>query len=228
MALTLFKIKVLFFSVATEKKMTRITKFALLWGRYLYGDVIVYQFHGGVKRQVLIDSIWNNFFNKNVRIIVLLPCCLSPIESCMKNWHRAAIFGFQWYRHCDWITSLARGTTAHATLNLNRQDDKGNRRYILIEMDDMHFESVLKPRVKKAVYAEKWKAGKPASRDSRLSHMFKYQRLESYEDVLNSIEFTEQNQDQSFFDTGLLSYLLGTETSGKFNITKYWTTPISV
>ena len=100
------------------------------------------------------------------------------------------------------------GTTAHATLNLNRSD-KGNRRYILIEMDEC-FESVLKPRVKKAVYTEKWKAGKPVSRESHLSHMFKYQRLESYEDALNSIEFTEQNQLP--FDAGLLSYLLGTET----------------
>lgn len=100
------------------------------------------------------------------------------------------------------------GTSAHATISLNRRDD-GNRKYILVEMGE-YFESVLKPRVKKAVYAEKWKAGKPVSRDSRLSHMFKYQRLESYEDALNSIEFTEQ--ESSPFDAELLSYLLGTET----------------
>ena len=54
------------------------------------------------------------------------------------------------------------GTTAHATINLNRQDD-GKRKYILIEMGH-HFDTVLKPRVKKAVYAEKWKDAKPVSR----------------------------------------------------------------
>ena len=101
------------------------------------------------------------------------------------------------------------GTTAHAIINLNRQDN-GNRKYILVEMGH-HFDTVLMSRIKKAVYAENWKDAKPVSRGNLLSHMFKYQRLESYEDVLNSIEFTEQNQLP--FDEGLLSYLLGTETS---------------
>ena len=36
------------------------------------------------------------------------------------------------------------------------------------------------------------KRAKPVSRDSNLSHMFKYQRIESYEDALNNIEFTER------------------------------------
>ena len=82
------------------------------------------------------------------------------------------------------------GTNAHATINLNRKD-QGNRKYILIEMGH-HFETVLKPRVLKAVYAEKWKNAKPVSRDSRLSQIIKYQSIESYEDALNNIQFTER------------------------------------
>ena len=100
------------------------------------------------------------------------------------------------------------GTTAHATINLNRQDN-GNRKYILIEMGH-HFETVLKPRVKKAVYAEKWKDSKPVSRESRLFHIIKYQRIESYEDALNNIEFTER--ENLLLDEHPFSYLLGSET----------------
>ena len=40
------------------------------------------------------------------------------------------------------------GTTAHATINLNRQDD-GKRKYILIEMGH-HFDTALIPRIKKS------------------------------------------------------------------------------
>ena len=100
------------------------------------------------------------------------------------------------------------GTTAHATINLNRRDND-KRKYILIEMGD-HFDTVLKPRIMKAIYAEKWKDAKPLSRESRLSQIIKYQRIESYEDALNNIEFTER--ENSFFEEHLLSYWLGSET----------------
>ena len=100
------------------------------------------------------------------------------------------------------------GTTAHAVISLNRQD-AGKRRYLLIEMGH-HFNTVLKPRIMKAVYAEKWKNAKPLSRESRLSHIIKYQRIESYEDALNNIEFTER--ENSLFEEHLLSYLLGGKT----------------
>ena len=100
------------------------------------------------------------------------------------------------------------GTTAHATIALNREDG-GKRKYILIEMGH-HFDTVLKPRIKKAVYAEKWKDAKPVSRESHFSHIIKYQRIESYEDALNNIEFTER--ENSLFKEPLFSYLLGSET----------------
>lgn len=100
------------------------------------------------------------------------------------------------------------GTTAHATINLNRRDND-KRKYVLIEMGH-HFDTVLKPRVMKAVYAEKWKDAKPVSRESRFSHIIKYQRIESYEDALNNIEFSEH--ENSFLNKYLLSYLLESET----------------
>ena len=102
------------------------------------------------------------------------------------------------------------GTTAHAVIDLNRQDG-GKRKYILIEMGH-HFDTVLKPRIKKAVYAEKWNNAKPVSRDSRLSHIIKYQRIESYEDALNNIEFNETGPKDLLFDEHKLNYILEDET----------------
>ena len=102
------------------------------------------------------------------------------------------------------------GTTAHATINLNRQDD-GKRKYILIEMGH-HFDTVLKPRVKKAIYAEKWKDAKPLSRESYLSHIIKYQRIESYEDALNNIELNETEHKNLLLDEHQLSYMLESDT----------------
>ena len=102
------------------------------------------------------------------------------------------------------------GTTAQATINLNRQDD-GKRKYILIEVGH-HFETVLKPRVMKAVYAENWKDAKPVSRASLLSHIIKYHRIESYEDALDNIEFDETEDKNLLLDEHQLSYLLDSET----------------
>ncbi len=103
------------------------------------------------------------------------------------------------------------GTTAHATINLNRQDD-GKRKYILIEMGH-HFDTVLKPRIKKAIYAEKWKDAKPISCENQLSQIIKYQRIESYEDALNNIEFNKtEHEDILLTAEHQLSYLFGSET----------------
>ena len=102
------------------------------------------------------------------------------------------------------------GTTAHATINLNRQDG-GMRKYILIEMGH-HFDTVLKPRILKAIYAEKWRNAKPVSRESHLSQIIKYQSIESYEDALNNIEFNETEYESLLLDEHQLSYLLGSET----------------
>lgn len=80
------------------------------------------------------------------------------------------------------------GTTGHAVIDLNREDN-GNRKYILVEMGE-YFDTVTKPRIEKVIYSKDWKDGKPVSRKGS-SHIFKYIRLESYEDTLNNVEFSK-------------------------------------
>ncbi len=111
------------------------------------------------------------------------------------------------------------GTTAHAVINLNR-DDEGKRKYILIEVGD-HFDTVLKPRIAKVVYAADWKDGKPTTRATGISHCFKYLRLESYEDTLSNLIFEENPLRQRVIDSNtslkedfMLHYLLDVETRG--------------
>jgi adenine-specific DNA-methyltransferase len=82
------------------------------------------------------------------------------------------------------------GTTAHAVINLNREDE-GNRRYILVEMGE-YFDTVTKPRVQKVIYSDKWKDGKPQADGKGISQIFQYLKLEQYEDTLNNID-TDQN-----------------------------------
>jgi DNA modification methylase len=50
------------------------------------------------------------------------------------------------------------GTTAHAVINLNREDSK-KRKYILVEMGN-YFISTIIPRVKKVIFSDNWKNGK--------------------------------------------------------------------
>lgn len=91
------------------------------------------------------------------------------------------------------------GTTGHATIDLNRQDG-GKRKYILVEMGD-YFDTVTKPRMQKVVYSADWKDGKPQSRNTGISQIIKYMRLESYEDALTNIELSDNG--------GQLKALLG-------------------
>lgn len=63
------------------------------------------------------------------------------------------------------------GTTGHAVINLNREDG-GNRKYILVEMGE-YFDTVLKPRISKVVYASKWKEGKPQKLDVYIEYLKK-------------------------------------------------------
>ena len=110
------------------------------------------------------------------------------------------------------------GTTGHAVINLNREDG-GNRRYILVEMGD-YFDTVLKPRIQKVVHSKDWKDGKPVSREG-ISHMFKYIRLESYEDALANIELQRTGPQQvllfkaeGFRESYMLKYMLDVESRG--------------
>lgn len=116
------------------------------------------------------------------------------------------------------------GTTAHTVINLNRED-KGTRKYILVEMGE-HLNSVLKPRIEKIVYTPYWKDGKPETTsgvytgqaiiEDGISHCFKYLRLESYEDTLNNLVMPEKDGNLSKMSGSLkedymLHYMLDAE-----------------
>lgn len=101
------------------------------------------------------------------------------------------------------------GTTGHAVIDLNREDN-GSRKYILIEMAD-YFHTILKPRIQKVMYSNKWKDGKPLNTEG-YRHIFKYITLEQYEDTLNNIAFTQRTLDVSAYDDYLIEYMLDFET----------------
>ena len=111
------------------------------------------------------------------------------------------------------------GTTAHAVMNLNRED-QGERKFILVEMGG-HFNTVLKPRVAKVIYSPDWKDGQAQSHDKGLSSLVKVLRLESYEDTLNNLQLTRTTGQQALLEASprvaeqyTLNYLLDVETQG--------------
>jgi adenine-specific DNA-methyltransferase len=77
------------------------------------------------------------------------------------------------------------GTTAHAVLHLNRED-KGDRRFALIEMG-AYFNTVIRPRLAKVVYSPTWRDGRAQLHDKGVSAVIKGFALESYEDALNNL-----------------------------------------
>ena len=116
------------------------------------------------------------------------------------------------------------GSTGHAILSVNKEE-KSTRKYILVEMGD-YFDTIMKPRIQKVMYSDKWKDGRPQSTDG-ISHIFKYQTLEQYEDTLNNIEFTEAGTIQrtlAEMDGYFLRYMLDFETRDgspcRFNVEK--------
>lgn len=115
------------------------------------------------------------------------------------------------------------GSTAHAVIKLNRIN-RGRRKFILVETAD-YFDTVLKPRVLKAVYSPDWRAGKPVSREG-VSQCIKVIRLESYEDALNNLDIRrtkvqadlllmpEAQGADGLKEQYLLRYMLDVETRG--------------
>jgi adenine-specific DNA-methyltransferase len=113
------------------------------------------------------------------------------------------------------------GTTAHAVIEANRDpEEPGNRTYVVVEMAD-YFDTVLLPRIKRVVYSNDWKDGRPVSRQGS-SHVLKYIRLESYEDTLENLELSRTAEQQLALDVAgpeareeyLLSYMLKMEAQG--------------
>jgi len=89
------------------------------------------------------------------------------------------------------------GTTGHSVINLNRKDN-GKRKYILVEMGE-YFNTATKPRIQKVIYSDSWKDGKPTTKNG-ISQIFKYFKLESYEDTLNNLEFKKTKEQQATLD----------------------------
>ena len=120
---------------------------------------------------VLKDLMGGSYFSYPKSIYTVMNCLSAPT----KYNKQATILDY----------FAGSGTTAHAVIDLNREDD-GSRKYILVEMGE-YFDSVLKPRVLKAAYSKDWKNGKPVRRDG-IGHLTKVMRLESYEDTLNNLK----------------------------------------
>ncbi|MGP9674630.1 MULTISPECIES: site-specific DNA-methyltransferase [unclassified Halomonas] len=164
-------------------------------------------------------------------------------SATLRNMFSVAEFSFAKSPHavkdCLWISGADKknahvldyfsgsGTTGHAVINLNRQDS-GSRKYCLVEVGD-YFESVLKSRLKKAAYSEKWKDGHPQESTSGgylgLSHAFKYFCLESYDDALNNLELDDNPQRDALVEQNsdlrrnyTLKYLLDVETRGSASL----------
>lgn len=110
------------------------------------------------------------------------------------------------------------GTTGHATIKLNKKDN-GTRKYLLVEMGE-YFNTATKPRIQKAIYTDYWEKGKPKDKNG-VSQIFKYFKLESYEDTLNNLEFKRTEEQQKTIDyypqakeDYMLNYSLDVESQG--------------
>ncbi|WP_370686731.1 site-specific DNA-methyltransferase [Acinetobacter harbinensis] len=132
------------------------------------------------------------------------------------------------------------GTTAHATITLNREDG-GRRKYILVEQGS-YFDTVIKPRIQKVVYSADWKDGKPTNLKSGISHCLKVVKLESYEDTLNNLEMvrkgTQQKllaeqqastkpEDQNAYSDYIMHYMLELESKDSLLNVKDFLKPFS-
>jgi len=123
-------------------------------------------------------------------------------------------------QNCEALDFFAgSGTTAHAVIAMNRED-QGKRKYTLVETGS-HFDTVLRPRIKKVVYSENWANGKPLDRSRGISHCFKYVRLESYEDYLNNLTLSKSqarsvalSKNASLHEHYTLRYMLDVESRG--------------
>lgn len=97
------------------------------------------------------------------------------------------------------------GTTAHAIVNINRDNDNSKRKYILVEMGD-HFNTVILPRVKKVAFSDSWKDGR-ANNGKGISHFVKYYDLEQYDDVLRGANYADADLFQNPYDDPYHSYV---------------------
>ncbi|WP_339889898.1 site-specific DNA-methyltransferase [Neptuniibacter pectenicola] len=121
------------------------------------------------------------------------------------------------------------GTTAHAVIELNKQNKDIRRKYVVVEMGN-YFDTVVKSRVIKAVYSGSWAKGKPQpdinEQFNGVPHYLKYIRLESYEDALGNLALNRQKGQQILLGSDeksalsdarqnyVMNYMLDVETRG--------------
>ena len=124
------------------------------------------------------------------------------------------------------------GTTAHCVIERNKLGS--NMKYILCEMGT-YFDSVTKPRVEKVIYSngsiKDYENGKPKSRKGS-SHMFKYVRLESYEDCLDNLKYDRSKGQDDWLEKNpsiredyMIKYMMDLETKDSILDIKKFETP---
>ena len=186
------------------------------------------------KRETLFSNWVGTDFNAGVQGTNVLndlglggkfdyPKSLKTLETSF--WMQS--FGKDNFRMIDYFAGS--GTSAHAVINLNREDN-GNRNYILVEQGE-YFDTVVKPRIQKVIYSGNWEDGQPLLLNSKdtdnssnpfngISHCLKVVKLESYEDTLNNLELNRSPAQNDLFsdltpvqqDDYLMHYMLDIES----------------
>lgn len=210
----------------SRERVLEEAKEGTVWAKRIIGKVQIHYYQQGKPK--LRKSVWvgkkmdastygsellNDLFGLG-NSGFSFPKSIYAVQECLESitYDKTAVF-------LDYFAGS--GTTAHAVINLNREDN-GNRKYILVEMGD-YFDTVLKPRIQKVIYSKDWKNGKPVYREGS-SHMFKYIRLESYEDTLNNLELKRTDKQEQLLlsnemskkakEEYMLSYMLDVESKG--------------
>lgn len=125
------------------------------------------------------------------------------------------------------------GTTGHVVVDLNRRIEEEYFRFILCEVNN-YFESVTKARVEKAIYSSEWRDGHPVNRNTGVSQLLKYIRLEQYEDTLNNLIVKEaenvfsSGDDKTFKESYMLGYMLDTEMKGSLFNLEWFVNPFAM
>jgi adenine-specific DNA-methyltransferase len=88
------------------------------------------------------------------------------------------------------------GTTAHAVAMLNR-DDKGSRKFVLVEMGQQYETAILR-RMKKLMFSSEWKKAQPIDASSGYDLFIKCYSLEQYEDVIAAASYLQEDESDLF------------------------------
>ena len=215
-----------------------------VWAKIIKGAFQVHYQKAGKKK--MRKSVWvgskydastygsellNKLFGMN-KIEFSFPKSIFAVKDCLlslNNQDNATFLDF----------FAGSGTTAHATIALNREDE-GSRKYILVEQGE-YFDTVVKPRIQKVVYSGDWKDGQPLLPKSKdadnpinlfngISHCLKVVKLESYEDTLNNLELNRSPAQNDLFadltpaqqDDYLMHYMLDIESKESLlNVTDF-------